>query len=289
MNMSSGSIVVRRLKDRIPVPVKHNLKRAATAPLGMMAATRTNHILNVEGARKFLVSAPRRSGHHAVVNWMMNSLEGVPVDWVAQSAITFSPSSSVVFVNDLQERIDHLRHLEVARSAKAIEKAKAVILNVEDVDLSKWDSWRFALSDPDYKIYVNRAILDLVASRVRHAAKMHVDETLMKMLTTNREHLNSWTVIDFHRWLEPSGTHRRQILDELGLEVDIMPGTSPYGGGSSFTGVSRVPTAAELTHRHLQIEWTRSLIDLLLDRNYRDLLEPRELEFLQERSRRLRD
>lgn len=60
-----------------------------------------------------------------------------------------------------------------------------------------------------------------------------------------------------------------------------MPQVSPYGGGSSFSGLSQLPLHRELTTRYQQIEWPPSVVQTLLHEEFRRLFTIDELKFLE--------
>jgi hypothetical protein len=273
------------LKRSVPVGLKHRLKVTSSWPLSFWVA----RLVNSDRRQRIQVVAMRRSGHHAVVNWLISAYEDSVVDWNTEvTSLRLSLYGQTVFISDLNNSRSHFGHYDVARGYAAVGAARRLISNLGDVALADLPQHLFAQHNPDVRIYVRRPVLDLVASRIQAqrawGARAHrvvpVDRWLMDTLLSNEDHLHDWLVIDYDRWLTDADDHRHQVLHQLGLSFDHMPSVSPFGQGSSFTGVDRVPSPEELTARHRQIDWPAETVALLLKPQYRSLLRPGDVEFL---------
>jgi hypothetical protein len=272
-------------KGRLPVGLKHRLKAFAAPPLSFGTAA----LINSKGKHRVQVVAMRRSGHHAIVNWLISAYESSAVEWSPNARRTFiSATGHTAFINDLTGSRRNLVHYEIMQRAAAVRSSQRLIVNLEDISIAQLSQQAFALRSPDVKLYVRRPLLDLAASRLKahrtwgegSEENAPVNRWLLDTLLVNESLLNDWLVIDYDRWLTNSDGHRREVLSTLGLSADHMPSVSPFGGGSSFTGVDRVPTPRELTSRYRQVDWPAETVELLLEPQYRSLLRPADVEFL---------
>jgi hypothetical protein len=280
-----GYMVWNDVKKYLPIELKHRPKVISSWPLSFWVA----RLVNSADRHRVQVVAMRRSGHHAIVNWLISAFEGSAVQWSPQrQTVEVAPSGYTAFINDLNNSRSYFGHYEVARRFAAVRAASRVISNLEDVALADLPQHLFAQRNPDVQIYVRRPVLDLVASRIKaqqawgagSERTVPVDRWLMDTLLSNERQLHGWLVIDYDRWLTNADDHRHQVLQQLGLSFDHMPSVSPFGQGSSFTGVDRVPSPEELMARHRQIDWPAEILAMLREPQYRSLLRPEDEEFL---------
>lgn len=268
------------VKNRLRARIAHRLIASSRRTAGRALSPMTSNVLNSSGSTKILVAAPRRSGHHAVINWLMSAFEGSPVHWTTARTVTASPTGSTVFVNDISATSWMDKHLEVARHRRDIRSARVVITSFEDLAIGEWRKWPYAIHDPKHRIYVRRPTLDLVASRMKHpGGYTPVNEAFLKTLLDNESHVEGWIVIDFDTWVGDV-SYRQKILSKMGLEFDSMPHISPHGNGSSFTELSDSPSPSDLSSRRFQVDWPSPVVELLLDPRFQSLLRRDEVDFL---------
>ena len=246
------------------------------------------------GQKSFLVVAPKRSGHHAVINWIANGLESKDVKWTGVQfpgdrwglvAMRHSSDGVSVHLNQIPLK-PHWRGSPVCLDhLSVIRESKYFIANLEDATVSSVEGGSWLIRHPSYKIVVWRSVLNLLASRLekRKSSSKYffVDEPLLDMLLDVSEPPEDWIVIRFDDWLlNPSG-YRNQIMNKLGMRSDLAAEMSHFGGGSSFSGTTRTPTVEELTTRFRRVVWPTELVERLLDPKYRSLLTGVEIEFLE--------
>lgn len=280
--------VVRTVKRFVPA----NVKDQAKTSIARVVPVRTAEVINANPHQcRAAIAAMSRSGHHAVTNWLVNAIEGKPVDFTRYAG-TYSLHiwERSAFINNLNcARVDY-KHVEIRRFASPLQAAPWLMTNYEDIELTALDSMPYRFARPDHRIYIRRPLVDLTASRLKARQSwasgddrmVPVDRRFIDTVLANEQQLDGWLVIDYDRWLTNADGHRKQVLDALGLTFDQMPGVSPYGQGSSFTGTQRVPTAEELLNRHRQIDWPADVVELLLEPQYRRLLRPSDVDFLME-------
>lgn len=174
-------MVTKTLKAAFPNSFKHQVKKwFPNAIKGRVRSRRTNDILNSQVPRRVVISAMRRSGHHAVTNWLLNAFEGSTMVLDQVRAITTSPSGKTVFINDLQANDYYEKHIDLTDNERTIRQAHTIVMSNEDADISRFNSWKFAIREPDLKIYIYRSTLNLIASRLSHPGNlMHVDRNFL--------------------------------------------------------------------------------------------------------------
>jgi hypothetical protein len=244
-------------------------------------------------SRTFIVAGMRRSGNHAIINWLANALEGTATEfrYVTTGVIGISTSGRTAHANDLtldpyseyfDLAVDHLRLFSAADS---------LILSFEDWTINGHFERLLDAPSTVRRVYVQRSTLNTLASRLqalkqnqhsdRTNSGLEITQEMLDAMLSNRVALPAgWTVIDFDRWLTEGSPFRRAILYDLDLDVDIEPPISTVAQGSSFTFRERVPTSAELTSRLTSIIWPEDLVELLLRPRNFDLLTADEVEFL---------
>ena len=245
--------------------------------------------------RSVLVVAPRRSGHHAIINWIVNGLEGQQVNWTT----ILPPGSSnkgillrstiggtTLHFNDLPSSRKRYKASACLPHLDLVRQAKFVIASYEDVEAAALDRGPWLPRHPTFKVLVTRSTLNLMASRLERRAALPntqvrpIDTAFLDGLLSNSKPPEGWVVIRFDDWLSDPSPYRDQIARQLGMKIDLSAELSPFGSGSSFSGLSRVPTSDELTSRFRQVEWPSSVVELLLEPKYRPLLTDIEYDFL---------
>lgn len=243
----------------------------------------------LRGKKIYFVSGMRRSGNHAFIEWLVNSLEKKQTrlkECDRFKHFNTTPSGQTIFLNEVNE-INTLIFLRMIFYHKTkIRNSQTLIISTEDcrADYSSYKIPRY-----DEAIYVKRSLLNLIASRVKYLVKRsemgknsYFSAVNTEILDTIRSFQNAgeFKMWEFERWLT-SSEYRLSFLEELGLQSSYIPGISRWGGGSSFTGVEELPDEQELTERYLQIKFSDKIISFFQDINYRKLLTPKEREFLE--------
>jgi len=243
-----------------------------------------------KGQRSIVVVGSRRSGHHAVIFWLANSLEAQQVEWDREGASQcfVSPSGRSVHVNAWRLDREISASWPTFRNRHLLRSADYLFVNYEDVDPLRLDREMWFPNRPDLKVVVRRSTLNLAASRMKKAEERAnrsflVDEPFLDLLLSYRRELSDWLVVDFDSWLRDEDGYRAGIAERVGVTSGEAPNLSGHGGGSSFTGLEGVPLASELTSRFAQVDWPENVVRLLLDDKYSTLLTPEEKDFLQSR------
>lgn len=245
--------------------------------------------------RLIIVTGMRRSGNHAIINWLVNALESTAseLEYPPPGRIGVTSSGRVAHINDLPVRRNGVFYDEVHARLDLLNHASSIILSVEDRRIDDRFERMLALPTATQRVHVRRSTLNLLASRIEGLRRNHrlgrkhsgleITQQLLDTMAYNYKSLpDSWTLVDFDRWLTDGDTYRRSLLNALELTVDIEPAISRHGDGSSFTARQKIPTSNELNSRWSAIEWPRSIVELLLRPRNFGLLTPEEVEFLLE-------
>ena len=184
----------------------------------------------------------RRSGNHAIIAWLMKNM---------------SNGSELFQVN----------HPIILAKNVARANFQNTIISYEDISLRT--TTEFTAGMP--KVVVVRDIKNVIASRLKNLKRYSECKNTQKLLQVNERIANIWTEhatavaekkvigIIFERWVS-SKEYRDNVAQILGTKnLDITDTILPYGGGSSFTGItSQPPSAKSLNDRHLQMELDKS-------------------------------
>jgi len=279
---------------RLPVPLRR------FHPGGAPARRRLRRRLHRSVAgRTVLVVGPRRAGNHAVIAWLANALAGTEVELTyPEWRVGITADAEVLHCNDLPRERGSLRYGDfdlAVRRALGGRGAGDLVVSYEDVRIADLVGPVLLASDPDARVLVTRPLLDLVASRIGRSqggpdrsdpvGMYDVTQAWLDVELTNRTaRPPGWVEVPFDRWLTDPAV-RNGALDQLGLEVDLMPsGISSHGGGSTFAGHTRVPDAADLLARRERVDWDAPTVALLLAARNRPLLRDDEVAFLEARS-----
>ncbi len=246
-----------------------------------------------------LVVGPRRAGNHAVIAWLANALAGTEVELTyPEWRVGITADAEVLHCNDLPRERGSLRYGDfdlAVRRALGGRGAGDLVVSYEDVRIADLVGPVLLASDPDARVLVTRPLLDLVASRIGRSqggpdrsdpvGMYDVTQAWLDVELANRTaRPPGWVEVPFDRWLTDPAV-RNGALDQLGLEVDLMPsGISSHGGGSTFAGHTRVPDAADLLARRERVDWDAPTVALLLGPRNRPLLRDDEVAFLEARS-----
>lgn len=234
------------------------------------------------------VAGARRSGHHALLEWMANGLEVQPVHWRdLYPYIRLSQSGRTLHINDANHHSTANIARVLWRRRRHLDQVENLIVSYEDCDLSSTEVDLIVPGPATHNVYVRRSTLNLVASRLRYGSADRggsewtpVDEELLLQLRANTATPHGWTAVNFDAWTTPE--HRTQLATIINLRADIAPGMSSFGGGSSYTKMTEIPTSDSLRQRYRLIEWPRPIIDLLMQDDHRSLLTDDEVAYLRQ-------
>ena len=205
----------------------------------------------------------RRSGNHAVINWLMKCLDNGRHE-SREISRRLTVRGDCCHLNALNEykNADKLNEdLKFARS-----NFSNLIISFEDVSPERFSGETWLQSASFVKIILIRDILNLAASRyarsrcsefARQNNTCNVDSAFVSLwlehvnLVTDNSHDSAGII--FERWLD-SKSYRQKVCDRLMIDfAEPDKAVSRHGGGSSFVGMDRVPTSAELKSRKDQI------------------------------------
>jgi hypothetical protein len=189
-----------------------------------------------------------RSGHHAVIFWLINNLGGCEEEVYLQKYS--NPSSGLLYYNNIG-----------VYNPTFPENYTWLITNTED---------REFVSGED-NIVIVRDFYNLLASRYKkYGALLGLREK--DYITNLQELIGSWkqhakTFLDFptkgisyNAWLK-SKTYRDSVAARFSVpnEIDAIDYVPNMGGGSSFVGVQKEKDIESYLHRYKQIELPESI------------------------------
>lgn len=236
----------------------------------------------------YYVTGLRRSGNHAFISWLINSLEDEPTEIIKDNQYRHfhtTANSRTIFFNEVNEITTIVFFRIIFERFASIRNCKNIIISTEDCSA---DYTSFKIPRYDEAIFVKRSLLNMVASRIQYLLKRANDgrsnywnaideEVLNKLLSLhNSDIYHKW---DFENWLT-SKNYRNSFLIKLGLDKASIPEVSKFGGGSSFTGTMEKPNVSDLTNRFKQIKFSNKIISYLKEDKYKNLLDEHEINFL---------
>jgi hypothetical protein len=178
-------------------------------------------------------------------------------------------------MNDISEYYRHNFNGLMIDTMFARSNFKNMIVSYEDTSLSYVSE--FAADTT--KVVVLRDIKNLVASRLKRMRSDPGSQATQRLMRIDEQLVNLWAehakaVIEeqvigivLEDWSD-SKEYRDGISRRLGVKnIDNTSTVLPFGGGSSFTGItSRPPSTDELRCRYLQVQPDES-VSKLLERN----------------------
>lgn len=239
-----------------------------------------------------VVSGLRRSGNHACISWISAAIIGEKVDYKHTCHKVYqSPDESIIHLNEVNflSLFDYAFLLQ--RNKHHIEKARTVIISLEDYVPKKGDMYY-----PRNAVYikVKRDILTTIASRITYNVKrakkgidrgdMHIDSNFFDIYRVETPNEIVW---DYSMW-QSNFEWRKMFLTSLGLEKDISVGMSLQGAGSSFHDGDNI-RAMEMSDesRWNIISWDER-VKSLISKNI-DLLNLQERQYFKKISEEDRD
>lgn len=250
-----------------------------------------------KGMRKpekvFHFAGLRRSGNHACINWLANSIYGGPVRYQQLDHYLFRtfPEGRVFLINSYAQEPALTVFRYVWKYRRAIADCKFLFLSLEDEPPAFAHFLRPDAKDRDViNIHIDRTVFNLLSSRAKKvhvetgkpgtgiSGNFHMEEKLWEGFFQYRQtDLLHW---QYDHWLtDPEW--RRDFLLRVGLAQDIMPGMSVEAGGSSFGDATteQMKDAGKVRYKAQAVppEW----LDLIEHRFLQDLT-PQEEEQLRE-------
>lgn len=211
--------------------------------------------------RSFLMHGLKRSGNHAVIDWLNEDKKIFVLNNVLPVKYDLADRTEMQTGTLPASRMSWRRLL----SHRFIRREPYILMTIEDQSLVK-----LAIGEresADRNLLIIREPINLFSSRIRKASNVEMiaypparnwifDRAVELWKEHCREalgatqHLRAKVVIYFDRWLIDS-SYRAELLRELELprapSVAMAVNTSPVGGGSSFGDT--VPNGERLTNR----------------------------------------
>ena len=226
--------------------------------------------------KRFSFYGLRRSGNHAILEWLIQNMGGSGERKVIKKSRLIQVNNAA-YINEANTYEVESVFMEDWKLSNS--NYDYLIVSYEDVGLNHMKE-----ATKEYKkIAIIRDIPNLFASRYkRYISKrsnsmkknMRIDEyavNLWKELATCDKNTDT-VLIKFESWVE-SKEYRDQISKQLGLvNYDITDTMTNFGNGSSFSGKKK-PTAKELANRINQVELPEEVIERI---NQEDIIEIRK-------------
>lgn len=211
--------------------------------------------------RVFFVYGMRRSGNHACVGWLVNALEGKPVQLVEELQapnFNWSTSGSSLFVNDISTIHGSKCLRWLYRHRRRIRRARFVVISAEDEGGTYTDDWRIPAGSE--AIQVQHGTLNLMASRFQNLNRRAQEGLGAHMQSMKGRFFATLEATVAHprgarweleRWHDDA-EWRRAFLARIGLDQDILP--PMVGLGSSFSYCRSLPTGSQMKQRFEMVE-----------------------------------
>lgn len=208
----------------------------------------------ISGTKKqdrLIIFGVRRSGNHALTNWLANAIENEPTTLspIGKSSplshCHVNTSGSIVHLNELNELSLRATLFLFIKCRRFTKRANRLILSFEDVRPSEYLNFRRLQGN---EIMITRSSLEIISSRFhninqkaqqgigwsRQSCDSYFMQTLEEYLAYRTSSELNW---HYNDWLDKS-EWRIEFLKKIGLDSDLMPQHSAIGGGSSFHGTS---------------------------------------------------
>ena len=182
-------------------------------------------------ARVFLVAGCRRSGNHALVDWVANALEERQVDLLRDPTyghFNSTVSMRTVFINEMNNMTGNQYFRMFLSKRRDLMRCEFLIISLEDaLQSTSYTSWRIPRTYR--RIAVHRSTLNVVASRLAKInlnahqgwseVGMNVDEAFLRVLREIQVAPNQgWHLWEFDRWVARDLPYRAEFLAALNLD-----------------------------------------------------------------------
>ncbi len=238
-----------------------------------------------KGKKVYVFAGVRRSGNHACISWINNSIAQADTEFVQVGTQAYwSEKSGVLHLNEINfhGRLQYILFLR--RNKHHIRNANIIFLTLEDY----FPNQKFDLycSKKATYIYITRGVLSTIASRIAYNIKqakdgidrgdVQVDENLLETIRKLRQSDDPWI---FELWVSQK-SWRKSYLSNHGLSDDISPQMTNHGGGSTFHQKNKKAAEAMSDQdRWLFIDWPYRVKKLL--KKNEDLLTVEEKNFVE--------
>ncbi len=197
--------------------------------------------------------AMKRSGHHAIINWM-SYLFPKPIFYLNNVIPFTNPLKDQHAILTAKQSVANNHHF-----THNISDPYAFMLNYEDLELNSQikkvrPNNPFPKPKYTFNILIVRDLLNLTASRIKHypqkemIAKIPILWNNHILEATNvTNFLSNKIVINYNQWFI-SESYRRSIANSLHLPFsdEGLEKVLSFGGGSSFDGVSKNEQAQQM-------------------------------------------
>tara|TARA_Y100001968_G_C19372477_1_gene725829 strand:- start:38 stop:739 length:702 start_codon:yes stop_codon:yes gene_type:complete len=211
----------------------------------------------------FAIYGMRRSGNHAILEWMIKNLSGKDERHVIKhSFITNGNSCYLNAINEYGQSSSLYIDYHFAKSTY-----KNLIISYEDVS----DRYITDYSRSLQKVVVLRDIINVAASRYQ---KILSGDPKFRCLGMNKLFFQNWIdhassaergvkIIKFEDWVS-SKPKRDEIAKEFNCtNIDNMKTISHHGGGSSFSGTKNIPSPIDLSTRWKQVTLPKEILEII--------------------------
>jgi hypothetical protein len=217
----------------------------------------------------------RRSGNHAIINWIMNNTSNLKDGGSPTELISLF--SDLIFTSYLGDTL----HINDVASGWAIKRKyylkglidgyisigfKNIILSYEDLPFTNsyydLDKNEYNFLKNSKKIIITRDIENVFASRVKKG--MEINEGVFNTWVKNENAPSNITKVKFEDWLL-SKNYRDRISKDIGFKnKDITNNVSKVGGGSSFKDItSENIDKDKLPNRKKEVEFPEDVLEIL--------------------------
>ena len=247
----------------------------------------------LKNKKVFVVCGMRRSGNHAFINWFLNALEETETSFeeLKGDRVSVSKSGKTIFFNESSFYGLKFFLKLLLDSKEAISNSNNVIISLEDyVPRGKFDPY---CPKRATKIIIKRSTLNLVASRLKRAidqaqagrdrGDMAINEPFFSKLhwIYSQQDFTGHVCWSFDDWLVDDNHYRQSFLRKFNLTFNAMPHMSTQGGGSSFSGQSKIPTPEEMQSRWSAVDWPERVLQLV--KRNSSVLDENESEFISDK------
>lgn len=201
----------------------------------------------------YIVIATRRSGHHAIINWLDSILEGHGIfvedtDWVFNKPL---------FVPNLKDgSVEYLNH-DLSIIYEPIKDSSYCIFNIEERDLSYikksvidgtgWDNIHLIIN--------HRSFLNFLSSKINHSVEgqeKNLNNGINRWVEYSNEIIkpvvfDNFTTILFDKWVIDKN-YRESISEKFDGNIDneVTNKVPQNGMGSTFDGMSHNGDATKM-------------------------------------------
>jgi len=268
------SMIKRHLKTLLPVE--------ADSPIKNIGDQKT---------QKFVTFSLKRSGQHAVINWLCSQIQDVAhfnhCNFERRHLYNWIPpiNNRVIQYNGIDKTDSGIQsYSKMLKLLNEMSHYKNLLYSFEDIDLDNKILKKYILKNKPVVIIILRDPYNWLASTIKrkdcsHQQLLVKKNILIKYLaqaTRLADHLGSPTItINYNKWVTDID-YRKEICTTLDLSFSISADSSilevpDFGGGSSFEGT----TPIKEKHDNVFNRWQEYVSDPV----YRELLnDPRLTE-----------